>query len=406
MKIFVLGGYGTTGFDITMMLAESDLVTHIAIGGRNFEKAEQTAAEIGEKVIAVQVDGTDENALTDLLDGFHIIINAAMLDTVIPSMKAAIKNNAHYCDMAWGEVLDKALHLDYEAKAAGITAIISNGVSPSISNLMGVHAARQLDRVEQLQLGRSDMYNSSEELTPRQWRNSPEDNLVALKDYRNFFTFTLKLIQDNGKRNILDYKDGEWVEVDPFTHGFKVPLNPEGKIKSYPYFSSDPYFGALPDDLSTHLPVEMYFSHLPYKCDNLLREQTVRVIRGDVDSETAINEFMETIENNPHHWLTRQDDYIQIPKMWVRAVGYKENRAVRYNCWFTSPMWNVGGFFLTSVALVAAVLKILRGEIQEHGVILAEKAFEPLPFLDEVAALIPDYLPEREILAESFEWKE
>jgi hypothetical protein len=67
-------------------------------------------------------------------------------------------------------------------------------------------------------------------------------------------------------------------------------------------------------------------------------------------------------------------------------------------------MWNVGGYFLTSVALAVAVRKILRGEIQERGVMTAETAFEPLPFLDEAVSLLPDPLPDGKMIDESFEW--
>jgi hypothetical protein len=102
--------------------------------------------------------------------------------------------------------------------------------------------------------------------------------------------------------------------------------------------------------------------------------------------------------------LTPPEDFTQIAKVWVRAVGRKDGRVARFDCWFSAPMWNVGGYFLTSVALVAAVRMILRGEMQKRGVIIAEKAFEPLSFLEEVAALIPDFLPDGKIIDKSFEW--
>jgi hypothetical protein len=67
-------------------------------------------------------------------------------------------------------------------------------------------------------------------------------------------------------------------------------------------------------------------------------------------------------------------------------------------------MWNVGGYFLTSVALAVAVRKILRGEIRERGVMTAETAFEPLSFFDEVVAVLPDPPPDGRLIDESFEW--
>ena len=77
MKVFALGGYGKVGLPAIKLLAQSDLVTEIAVAGRSLERAEKAATEIGEKAIAVQADGTDEQELTSLLAGYDIIVNAA-----------------------------------------------------------------------------------------------------------------------------------------------------------------------------------------------------------------------------------------------------------------------------------------------------------------------------------------
>jgi hypothetical protein len=149
--------------------------------------------------------------------------------------------------------------------------------------------------------------------------------------------------------------------------------------------------------------VEISFSPLPSQLHNLLREHALSVLTGDIDSDVATNSFYETVERDPHRWLTYPDDFVLIPKMWVRAVGHKEGRAARYTSWFTAYMWNVGGWFLTSVALAVAVLKILCGEVQEQGVMHAETAFEPLSFFDEVASILPEPPLDGRLIAESFE---
>jgi hypothetical protein len=53
-----------------------------------------------------------------------------------------------------------------------------------------------------------------------------------------------------------------------------------------------------------------------------------------------------------------------------------------------------------------AVLRILRGEVPEQGVMKAEKTFAPRPFFSEVAALMPDPPPDGKLIGESFEWLE
>ena len=404
MKVFALGGYGKIGYPAIKLLAQSDLITEIAVAGRNLERAEKAATEIGEKGMAVHADGSNEKNLTSLLAGYDIIMNAANDGTVLPTIRAAIRTGTQYCDA--NVVNKKALQLASEAEAAGITSIVATGICPCISNLMGVHAARQLEEVEQLQLGFASIFNwkSGRDLTPSQWLEEPEESLAALREFRPFIAWMLQMAQEDGNRTVCIYHDGMWMETDPVRSGMDVPMTQGGTLTAYPYFSSAPLFGSLPNDLSRLSPVEMFFSPLPPQLHNLLREHALRVLEGEMDSDAATNSFYDSVEREPHRWLTLPDDFVTLPELWVHAVGRKEGRPARYSCWFTAPMWNVGGYFLTSAALAVAVRKILRGEIRERGVMTAETAFEPLSFFDEVAAVLPEPLPDGKLIGESFEW--
>jgi saccharopine dehydrogenase-like NADP-dependent oxidoreductase len=64
-----LGGRGKAGTAAIELLAQSEAVTGIAVVGRNLERAEEAAREIGEKGVAVQADGTDEQDLASLMAG-------------------------------------------------------------------------------------------------------------------------------------------------------------------------------------------------------------------------------------------------------------------------------------------------------------------------------------------------
>jgi len=406
MKIFALGGYGKVGLPAIQLLSQSDLVTEIAIAGRSLERAEETARIIGEKAIAVQADAIDEQQLTSLLADYDIIMNAAYDDLVLPSIRAAISAKTHYCDA--NVIIEQALQLSTEAASVGITSIVANGVSPNISNLMGVYAASQLEEVEQLQLGRADVYNFKKgtELIPLQWLEEPQESLTALREFRQFITWVLGITQKNGIRTIRNYHDGRWEDVDSFRMGMDVPLTIGGTITLNPYFVGDLLFPSLPRYRSAVSPVEILFSPFPAQLDDLLRKLVSLIAGGKIDAEKATSSFYETVESDPQRWLTLKDDFPPIPKMWVRALGRREGRSARSSCWFTAPMWNVGGYSLTSVALATAALKILRGEIKERGVMAAETAFEPLPFFDEVVSMIPGFPPDGKLLNESFEWLE
>ena len=125
------GGYGTYGLPTTELLADSDLINEIAPAGKNVDRAGQIAAEIGDKASVVRVDGTDEEQLASLVEGYDIILNLATNEAVLPGIRAAIRAGVHYCDVSFGPIADQALQLDAEAKAAGITAILCSGVAAS-----------------------------------------------------------------------------------------------------------------------------------------------------------------------------------------------------------------------------------------------------------------------------------
>jgi hypothetical protein len=407
VKIFALGGYGKVGFPAIKLLAQNDLVTEIAVAGRNLQRAEKAATEIGEKASAVQADGTNEQELASRLEGYDIIMNAALNNTVLPAIHAAIRTGTHYCDVNV-RLVEQALQLASEVEAAGVTAIVATGIQPCISNLMGMHAAHQLDDVKQLQIGFGDVVNfqTGRELTPRQWIGDPKENLASLHECRRFIVWIFKILQKNGIRMAFDYRNGHWVETDPIKSGTEAPTQQGGTITSYPYASCDLLWPGLPDNIAAKPSVEMFFSPLPPQLHDLLRDTALRMMEECIDPETAISSFYDTIDRNPSRWLTLPDDFVPISKMWTRAVGIKERRPARFSCWLTASAWDLGGYFLIGAAQAVAVLIILRGEIRERGVMFAENTFEPLPFLGEVAALMPSPLPNGRLIGESLEWLE
>ncbi|MGB2895445.1 MAG: saccharopine dehydrogenase NADP-binding domain-containing protein [Anaerolineales bacterium] len=409
MKVFMLGGYGAVGLPGAKLLVESDLVSEIALAGRNFEFAQQAAAEIGDKAVAVQVDGTDEKQLASLVAGYDIIVNAASNPIALPALHAAIRAGAHYCDVGWGQdFIAKMMEPSADAKDAGISAIICTGISPCITNLMGVHAANQLDVTEQLQSGRAWVFQGARSLTPQNWLENPSEILAVLHEFKDFLEWMLQVAQETESRTARAYQDGRWVDVDPLTSGLQSPL-PQGggTVIAYPYSSYSPLFDSLPRDLARSRPVEVWFTPFPSQLHDLFRDQALRVIAGDVDPATAMRSFYETVENDPDRWLTVAEDFAAFSPDWVTAIGSKEGRAARYNCWLAPTLWNEqSAWFLTSVPLVVAVLSILRGEIRERGVMTAETAFVPLPFFDEVVALLPEPPPDEKLIGESFEWLE
>ncbi len=409
MKVFLLGGYGAVGTTTAQLLAGSDLVSEIAIAGRSLERAKSAARALGAKGRAVQVDAADESHLTSLLKGYDVIAHAATFEVSIPTLRAAIRRGVHYCDAMSGfDFFAQLEELTDAAKESGIAAISCNGVSPCLTNLMGVHVARQLDDVEQFQGGRSWVFIGARNLTPQQWLEPPDASWSVLQRYRGYFTWILQTIGEEGKRPVRVYRQGKWVDTDPLVVGVGTPMPGGGTAIEYPYLSCDPLFDTLPRFPAVAPPVTAWFAPFPPQLSQLLRERACQVVAGGMDASTAVNTFFDEVEADPGYWLSMTDGALdQLSPDWVSAVGRKDGRAARANCWLAPELWSdEAAWQLTSIPLAVTTVKLLRGEFPGPGVLMAESAFEPQPYFDEVASLVPTALPGGHLTGDSFDWLE
>lgn len=409
MKVFLLGGYGAVGTTTAQIFAGSDLVSEIAIAGRSLERAESTARALGAKGKAVQVDAADESHLASAMEGYDVIAHAATFEVSIPALRAAIRSGVPYCDAMGGfDFFAQLEKLTDAAKGAGIAAISCNGVSPCLTNLMGVHAARQLDDLEQLQGGRSWVFAGARNLTPQQWVAEPDASWSVLQQYKGFFTWILQTIGEAGNRPVRVFRQGRWVDTDPLVSGIGTPKPEGGMATEHPYLSCDPLFDTLPRIPAVAPPVTAWFAPFPPHLSQLLREQACQVVAGAMDAPTAVDTIFDEVEADPGYWLSMAKGALdQLSPDWVSAIGRKDGRAARVNCWLVPELWSdEAAWLLTSIPLAVTAFKLLRGEVPGPGVMMAESAFEPLPYLDEVASLVPTPLPGGKMTGESFDWLE
>jgi hypothetical protein len=379
VKILVLGGYGKVGIAAIKVLAKSKLVTNITIAGRNLKKAENTANNIGEKAEGIKIDGTNQQELTSILKGFDLVVNAAFDDTVLPTINAAILAKTNYCDANIGYI-EQAKKLSLKAKETGITSIVANGVSPCISNITG------------------------EEITPQQWENDPLESIEFIKKFRAYFMWLMQTQQNEGLRILKHFKEKQWVESNPISSGVQIPQFDGSTIKAFPFISTEDIWGTLPRGLGKTLPVMTCFSPFPSKLHDALREQTLDMLEGIIDAERAVSNLYEIAESDPQHYLTMTNEFTHMPKMWVSAVGYKDEQPARSTCWLAAPMWNVGGYYLTSVVLALSAIKLLSGDINRKGVMTAEDAFDSNTFFGDLTAMLPEVEHKEKLVDEAIEF--
>ncbi len=316
------------------------------------------------------------------------MINAAGPDfkVTLPAIRSAIKSGTHYCDLSTdGPSAEKALSLNASAKAAGVTALTGIGIFPGLSNLMLMHAARQLDQPEELRngivypIGEPDVRANLEA-----WRRSG----VADASWQSIMT------QFAGKVRV--YQNGHWVDVDPLESAVRVVLPPIGEVSAVPI--GQPQAVTFPHVLPQVRSVSTLATAFPPQLNELCCEISRRLARGEIDASAAAVAFHEQIAAEPNRWLAVPPGYEPTFMIWAEAIGTRQGRRVRYLCWPN------GGWISTSVTLGTAALKLLRAEIKTRGVLSPESCVDPMPFFEDVARYAKEEDRGKPLLSESLEW--
>jgi saccharopine dehydrogenase (NAD+, L-lysine-forming) len=151
MRIAVIGGAGGMGSITTADAAQSDGVERVILVDRDGERAAEIAAAHGN--VEVRDPGESAQDMRAALAGSDAVVNAATHRLNIPVMQACLEVGAHYTDL--GGLYYYALEqyeLDGAFRTAGLSAAISMGAAPGITNMLAAAAVAHLDTVESIEV--------------------------------------------------------------------------------------------------------------------------------------------------------------------------------------------------------------------------------------------------------------
>jgi len=140
---------------LTWNLAQCPDVTEIVLGDHDEQRAHLIADQVGGgKTRAVFVDASSEESLGTVAEGCGLVMNAVVPEFNIPIMRACLAKGAHYQDMASGQTREKTideafldqLKLHDEFAAAGLTALLSTGMDPGVTNTFAGNSYEDLDQ--------------------------------------------------------------------------------------------------------------------------------------------------------------------------------------------------------------------------------------------------------------------
>jgi len=171
-KILILGGTGMTGRLIVRHLLErSDAV--ITVASRRLEKAKALADDLGRdqpgRLLAVQADASDADALKSALPGHKMVVVASPTTAHTERVaRLAIAFGVDYLDIQLGaRKLATLKSLEHEIAKAGRCFITEAGFHPGLPAALVRYAAEHFDKIETaetacyLSIGRDVPYTES-----------------------------------------------------------------------------------------------------------------------------------------------------------------------------------------------------------------------------------------------------
>lgn len=150
MKYLVIG-VGAIGTVIARDLAKAENTEEVGLGDINLEFAQELEAEIGAKSKAIHIDIYNEEILRNAIKDYDVVINATgpFYKTAQYILEACIAEKIDYVDVADDSAaVELLLDYDEQCKAAGITALICQGVSPGTTNILAALGSKQLDQTD------------------------------------------------------------------------------------------------------------------------------------------------------------------------------------------------------------------------------------------------------------------
>ena len=143
MKVAVLGA-GLVGGPMAADLAGDDRFEVTAV-----DASEAALARLGSKhpgIVARQQNLSDPAAVTELVAGFDLVLNAVPGFMGYATLEAILLAKKDVVDIAFYP--EDPFGLDELAKEMGVTAIVDCGVAPGMSNLLVGHVDNLLDETE------------------------------------------------------------------------------------------------------------------------------------------------------------------------------------------------------------------------------------------------------------------
>jgi saccharopine dehydrogenase (NAD+, L-lysine forming) len=160
MKVLIVGA-GMQGQVITWNLGRNPAVTEIIVSDYDEARARFVADQVGNgKARAIKIDASDTDGVAAAAAGARLVVNAVIPEYNMAIMRACLKAGVAYMDLASGQTKTKTIDEAYleqttlagDFARAGLTALLSTGMDPGVTNTFAANGYEDLDKCFEIRI--------------------------------------------------------------------------------------------------------------------------------------------------------------------------------------------------------------------------------------------------------------
>jgi len=378
-KVLIIGAGGVGRVVASKCADNPEVFSEILLASRTKSKCDVIAREVGKgRIQTAQLDADNVAETVALINQFkpELVINVALPYQDLPIMDACLETGVNYLDTANYEPKDVA-KFEYSwqwayhdrFKEKGIMAVLGCGFDPGVTSIYTAYAAKHhFDEMQTLDIVDC---NGGDHGKAFATNFNPEINIREITQKGRY------------------WKDGAWVETEPFE--IKKALNYPGIGARNSYVLYHEELESLTKNFPTLTQARFWMTFGDEYLTHLRVIQNIGMSRIDPVKYKGVDiiplEFLKEVLPNPGDL---GENYTGETSIGCRIKGIKDGAEKSYYVWNNCSHQKAydetgtqGVSYTTGVPAMLGAMMVLTGKWQGEGVFNVEE-FDPDPFMERI----------------------
>lgn len=368
MQALVLGGAGAVARETTRDLSQFSEFERIVVADANRQAVEDLLSELDDPRLEPRgFEANDYEALLTLFPGFDIVVNGLPFKFDLPVNRACVEVGVSGLDLSSE---DAQFGLHGQAVEKGITFVPGVGATPGITNLMVARAARELDRLDSIEIAFAAFRALAPApglLTTTIWEFDPQAEERAEVYYQDGAWHPAPPLSGERRVRFHDQIGEQSVFYVPHDESYSMP-------RSYPSLRFAAVRGCFPPQVMELMGALMRAG--------LLSEQPVEL---DGQAHAAHELVRALLWSSPASRQSRTWAYGLVVEVAGEREGRPELRRYR-NQHPPQESWGGQAAYYKNVGIPLSIgaQLIAAGQVESHGVLPPELALPVDPFFEQL----------------------